>query len=105
MAEDPKRTNLPSEIILYSKPNCPLCDEGLEKLLRVARRHSLEVRKVDIREDPDLLARHGERIPVVTLGGEELGWGRLSEKGLDHALTRRLSGEPRGDGSTPSGSG
>ena len=74
---------------LYSKSECPLCDEGMEKLIRVARRHGLRVEKVDITTDPELFDRFKHRIPVVTLDDDELGWGRLSERALELAISKR----------------
>ncbi len=74
----------------YTKPDCPLCDEGLEELEPLAKRHGLAIRKIDIRDDPRDFALHQYRIPVVSLawGGEEieLGWGRLERSQLDRAL-------------------
>jgi glutaredoxin len=77
-------------LIFYSKPGCHLCDEGLAKVREIARRHGLSIEEVDILSDPALQAKHGERIPVVELDGEELGWGRVSGKALERALARRL---------------
>lgn len=73
-------------LVFYSKPDCHLCDQGLDIVLRLARRHGLDVRKVNIEADPDLFQRHRYRIPVVTLGSVELGWGRLSERALEESL-------------------
>ena len=72
----------------YSKPGCHLCDEALPMVQRLARRYGLELTKVNIESDAQLAERHGERIPVLELDGEELGWGRLSER----AITRKLAG-------------
>ena len=71
---------------LYSKPDCCLCDQGLPLVERLARRHGLQMEKVDISADPRLQELHGERIPVVELDGVELGWGRLSERALERKL-------------------
>lgn len=56
---------------LYSRPECHLCErmaEELEPLLEGRAR----IRFVDITEDPALLLRYGERIPVLAAGGEEV---------------------------------
>ena len=79
-------------LIFYTKPGCHLCEEGHPVVERVARRFGLAVVLVDILGDAELLARHGERIPVVMFAGEELGWGRVSEKRLERDLARRLKG-------------
>ena len=71
---------------LYSKPECPLCDEAREALERVRGRAPFELREVDITTDDELHARYLERIPVVALDGEEL-WDFHVDEG---ALERRL---------------
>lgn len=75
-------------LTLYSKPDCCLCDQGLPIVERLADRYRLTVEKVDITSDPRLYELHGERIPVVELDGEELGWGRLSERALERKLEK-----------------
>lgn len=79
-------------LTLYSKADCPLCEEAYPLVSRLARRHGLVVETVDIATDPDLLERHRLRIPVLELDGVELGWGRLSERALARRL-ESLSGE------------
>ena len=59
-----------ARVILYSRPDCHLCDEarrGLEELL--AGRPGLELEEVDIESDERLHARFLERLPVVELHG------------------------------------
>ena len=81
-----------STILLYSRPDCPLCDEGQEKVELIAARLGLTVRKIDIETDAELLEAHRYRIPVAIFRGEELGWGRLSRKGIERRLRRLLDG-------------
>lgn len=63
-----------SEVILYSRPDCHLCEEAEELLSRVAPERA--VRVVDIEDDIMLIDRYGIRVPVLRLEstGEELGW-------------------------------
>ena len=63
-----------SDLILYSRPDCHLCDEAAELLARVAPEQA--VRVVDIEDDLTLIDRYGIRVPVLRLEetGEELGW-------------------------------
>lgn len=78
-------------LVYYSKPDCPLCDKSWALAAELAARHRLDLRKVDILSDPSLERRYGQRIPVLVLGDEELGWGRLSERALDRRLQRALA--------------
>ena len=59
-------------VVLYGKPGCCLCDEAREAVARVRARHPFELAEVDVSTDPALHAAYGERIPVLTLDGDEL---------------------------------
>jgi glutaredoxin len=60
-----------TEITLYGKPGCCLCDEARRAIETVRARRPFELTEVDVSTDPVLHARYGERIPVVTLNGRE----------------------------------
>ena len=70
-------------VTLYSKPDCPLCDEARQALARVAGRVSFDIREIDITSDGELEARLRERIPVVALDGEELFDFHIDEDALE----------------------
>jgi glutaredoxin len=76
-----------ANVILYSKSDCPLCDEARTALERVRARVPFELGEVDITTDPELDARYRERIPIVAVDGEELFDFHVDE----HALERRLA--------------
>ena len=59
---------------LYGTFGCHLCDEA-EVLCRLAF-PGLELRKIDIIDDPQLMERYGLRIPVLRepASARELGW-------------------------------
>jgi glutaredoxin len=61
-----------SEVILYGKPGCHLCEEARAVVERVRAEHPFDLVEVDVTLDPVLHRRYGERIPVVALDGEEL---------------------------------
>ena len=79
------------QISFYSKSDCPLCDAGLVKLAALADKLGLEIVKIDIESDLDLLERYRWRIPVAVLRQEELGWGRLSSGALERRLGEVLA--------------
>ncbi|MBF6591106.1 MAG: glutaredoxin family protein [Ktedonobacterales bacterium] len=64
-------------IMLYSKAGCCLCDQAREYLEELAAEHELELREIDIRRDPALFERYRDRIPVITVNGEERLEGRI----------------------------
>ncbi len=59
---------MPTRLTVYARPGCHLCDDARAVLDRVGEPYA----EVDIERDDALLARYLERIPVVTLDGEEL---------------------------------
>ncbi len=80
------------DLILFGRADCCLCDSGEWIVARVARRIPLTVEKVDIDSDPDLVAKYGERIPVIaTRAGEVLAEGRISERELKRRLSKVFS--------------
>ena len=60
-----------AKVTLYSKPDCPLCDEAREALDRIRARTPFDLELVDITADPAVHAAYLERIPVVAVDGEE----------------------------------
>jgi glutaredoxin len=74
-------------VTLYGRPDCHLCEEARDALLRVRAEAPFELREIDIERDDELFRRYLERIPVVSLDGEELFELEVDEA----ALRRRLS--------------
>jgi glutaredoxin len=61
-----------AKVTLYSKHDCPLCDEARAALARVRADSPFDLEEVDIAGDPELERRYAERVPVVAVDGEEL---------------------------------
>ncbi|WP_300525273.1 glutaredoxin family protein [Alcanivorax sp.] len=59
-------------VVLYTTVGCHLCEQARELVSTVAP--DITVTLVDVAEDDELLARYGERIPVLMKEGRELGW-------------------------------
>ena len=77
----------------YTKPGCTLCDKARASIAQATRGLPVTVRWVNILDDPTLLARWGERIPVVTVGESGdvvLAEGRIGELRLRRALEAYL---------------
>ena len=60
-----------TEVLLYSRPGCGLCDEARDVLLAERDRTPFEFREVDISGDDALELEYGVRIPVVLVDGVE----------------------------------
>jgi glutaredoxin len=60
-----------AKVTLYSKPDCPLCDDARRAVERVRERAPFALDEIDITKREGLLAEFGERIPVVSVEGRE----------------------------------
>jgi glutaredoxin len=56
---------------IYSKADCPLCDEAKDVIVSVRQRVPFELKVVDIEADPELFARYRYDIPVVFIDGSK----------------------------------
>jgi len=73
-----------TEVLVYSRPGCHLCEEAIDALLRLHEEgYRFELREIDIESHELLLRRHLEKIPVVEIDGA-----RASELVLDEAAVR-----------------
>jgi glutaredoxin len=59
-------------VTLYTKPDCHLCEQALKALEEVRSELPFELTVCDITAEDALHRAYFERIPVVTLDGEEL---------------------------------
>lgn len=61
------------DVILYTRKDCPLCDEAKSSIRAAASLHRLPItlREVDIDDDPDLRARYTDDVPVIHVDGVE----------------------------------
>jgi hypothetical protein len=66
--------------LVYSRPECSLCETLLAELAAALGPAAVEVQVVDITDDPELERRYGRRLPVLLADGEF-----LCEYRLDHA--------------------
>lgn len=76
---------------IYSKPDCPLCDEAKEVLARVQRRIPFTLREVDITLDPEQYERYRYDIPVVLVNGRKAFKHHLDEAQVEARLRREPS--------------
>jgi glutaredoxin len=76
-------------VTLYSRPGCHLCDEARESLQRVQTRAPFTLREVDITTDDELHKRYLERIPVVSVGGDDLFDYEVDEDALERFILYR----------------
>ena len=67
-----------TEVVLYSKSNCSLCDKMKAEMARAGCDDLYTLRAVDIESDPELFARYRYDIPVLCINGVEAFKHRLT---------------------------
>jgi glutaredoxin len=77
---------------LYSRPGCHLCEEARQALERVRAQAPFDLHEINIETDDALHARYLERIPVVTLDGDELFQYFVDESALLRRILYREGG-------------
>jgi glutaredoxin len=75
-----------NQVIVYSKPDCCLCEEVKDRLQRLQQAHSFEWREINILDDPAAFARFKEDIPVVFVNGRVAFRYHLDEEKLLNLL-------------------
>jgi glutaredoxin len=78
------RPNL--RVVVYTRMNCPLCDEAWELLQRYQRCHGFTLEATDIDSSPDLVREHGDWVPVVAINGQVRFRGHVNEVLLQRLL-------------------
>ncbi len=60
-----------TQVIIYSRPGCHLCDEAKEAIRGANCAAAYTLEEVNIESDPELLGRYKDDIPVITFDGVE----------------------------------
>lgn len=68
------------EIIVYSKPDCCLCDQVKEQLKKLQQVHEFVWSEINILDDPADFKRFQYEIPVVFIDGRKAFKFHLDEK-------------------------
>ncbi len=82
-----------TDITLYSRPGCHLCEDAEVRIRRVLGRSSSRLRVVNILEDRELEDEYVFRIPVLSINGVDVAEGEITEAVVRKALhTPAMSG-------------
>jgi glutaredoxin len=76
------------QVVVYSKPDCCLCDEAKSLLRKLAASHPFEWREVNILGDPETYEKYKNEIPVVFINGKKAFKYRIDEKEFLRRLGR-----------------
>ena len=68
-SDSPASPDSHASVTVYSRGECHLCEEAIRTVRAVARRTDtpIDLRIVDVDEDPELRAEYGERVPYVLI--------------------------------------
>ena len=77
------------KLVLYSRPECHLCDAVVDRLQPLLAGRSIELEIVDVDSSVALERRYGLRIPVLVAGEVE-----ISGYPLDEARVRQYLESP-----------
>ena len=73
-----RRTRVQARVVVYTRANCPLCDEAAEFLDEEQRHRGFQLEYRDIANDAELTRQHGDSIPVVEVNGLVRFRGRIN---------------------------
>jgi len=82
-------------VILYARDGCCLCEDAREILQRVRARHPFALEERDIEQDEAWHRAYLERIPVVTIDGEDAFELFVDEAQLEKRLAHARPANPR----------
>ena len=69
-------------IVIYSRPDCHLCDLAKEVVERCQSKADFALEIVDISQNPELLEQYRNDIPVILLDGNEIARHVVRERKL-----------------------
>ncbi|SFB62647.1 Glutaredoxin-like domain [Amycolatopsis marina] len=90
----------PVEITFLIQRDCAFCDHAKDVLRRVGQDHPLHITEIDLagEEGQQLARRAGVMFaPGVLVDGEPFSYGRLSERKLRRALSKRAAAKTRSE--------
>ncbi len=79
---DPRAVTL----LLLTREACPLCEEALAIARHVQDDIGFSLWEVDVTEDPELLHRYGDQVPVLMADGEAVATLQVSEADVREAV-------------------
>lgn len=83
----PPRSRHVPELLLLTKPQCHLCGDAREVVARVAADFGIHWREQSVLENPELLDRFAEEIPVLMIDGVQRDFWRIDEARLRRLLS------------------
>lgn len=73
-------------VTVYGKPGCHLCQEASRSAAEICAEFGAELVEVSILDDPELVDRYAEQIPVIHVNGQMHDYFRVNPARLRSAL-------------------
>ncbi len=73
-------------VVMYTKPGCHLCDVARQVVEIVCAESDTDFDEVNIWDTPSDADRYSDRVPVITVDGEEVAQFRIDPQRLRAAL-------------------
>lgn len=74
--------------VVYSRANCPLCDEFVAELTHLLAPAGERIDLRDVDADPETRRRYGLKIPLLAVDGSAVCHGRLDATAVARLLAR-----------------
>lgn len=74
--------------VVYSRADCPLCEEFIAALSEQLAPHELRIEVRDVDADPVSRRRYGLKVPVLTVDGSAICHGELDAAAVARMLRR-----------------
>jgi glutaredoxin len=78
-----------SELLLYTRRDCGLCEEMKEVVRQLAKRYPLMIKEIDVDRSPELQEKYGNEVPVLFVNGRKAFKYRLTSRELEKKLTEK----------------
>lgn len=73
-------------VTLVGKPGCHLCDAARRVVAPICTQAGVELQELSVLDDPELMDRYGEYIPVVLIDGAQHDFYRVDPARFTQAL-------------------
>lgn len=77
-----------ARVTLISKPGCHLCEDARAVVAQVTAELGESFDELSVLDDPELMARYAEEIPVTLVDGRQHDYWRVDPDRLRAALSR-----------------
>ena len=75
-----------TNITVYSKKGCHLCEVALQKLLEIRQEFPFSLTEINIENDEELFQKYKYLIPVIEIDGKEVFNYKIDENKLKELL-------------------